>query len=106
MRTPLRAIQSYSQIVLEEEGKVLGPDCTAYLRKAISAAERMDQLIQDVLAFARLSRQEITLEPIDVDCLGREIVLERPELEPGKADFQIESPLPWRGGHPRDLTNV
>jgi len=104
MRTPLRAIQSYSQIVLEEEGKVLGPDCTGYLRKTISAAERMDQLIQDVLAFARLSRQEITLEPIDVEGLVREIVHERPELRPEKADIRIESPLPSVRGHAASLT--
>jgi PAS domain S-box-containing protein len=104
MRTPLRAIQSYSQLVLEEEGKKLGPDCTAYLRKAISAAERMDQLIQDVLAFARLSRQEITLEPIDVDGLVREIVHERPELQPDKADLRIESPLLRVSGHSASLT--
>jgi len=104
MRTPLRAIQSYSQIVLEEEGKKLGPDSTDYLRKAISAAERMDQLIQDVLAFARLSRREITLEPIDVDGLVREIVHERPELRPEKADIQIEGPLPGVCGHAASLT--
>ena len=104
MRTPLRAIQSYSQIVLEEEGRVLGPDCTGYLRKTISAAERMDQLIQDVLAFARLSRQEITLEPIDVEGLVREIVHERPELRPEKADIRIESPLPSVRGHAASLT--
>jgi PAS domain S-box-containing protein len=104
MRTPLRAIQSYSQMVLEEEAKKLSPDCTGYLRKAISAAERMDQLIQDVLAFARLSRQEITLEPIDVEGLVREIVQERPELQPGKADIRIESPLLGVRGHSASLT--
>jgi PAS domain S-box-containing protein len=104
MRTPLRAIQSYSQLVLQEEGNRLGTDCTGYLAKAISAAERMDQLIQDVLAFAKLSRQEITLEPIDVDKLLREIVQERPELQPGKADIRIESPLRKMSGHSASLT--
>jgi signal transduction histidine kinase len=104
MRTPLRAIQSYSQMVLEEEGKKLGPDCTSYLRKAIGAAERMDQLIQDVLAFASLSRHEITLQPIDVDKLVREIVQERPELQPHKADILIESPLLSVTGHSASLT--
>jgi len=104
MRTPLRAIQSYSQMVLQEEGKKLGTDCAAYLRKSIGAAQRMDQLIQDVLAFASLSRQEINLEPIDVDTLLREIVQERPELQPGKADIRIESPLLSVYGHSASLT--
>ena len=104
MRTPLRAIQSYSQMVLEEQGKNIGTDCTSYLRKSISAAERMDQLIQDVLAFTRLSRQEIVLEPLDVDKLVREIVHERPELQPARADILIESPLLGMFGHPASLT--
>jgi signal transduction histidine kinase len=64
----------------------------------------MDQLIQDVLAFARLSRQEITLEPIDVDTLLREIVQERPELQLARADIRIESPLRKMYGHPASLT--
>jgi PAS domain S-box-containing protein len=104
MRTPLRAIQSYSQLVLQEEGNKLGSDCAGFLRKTISAAERMDQLIQDVLAFAKLSRQEIRLEPIDVDRLLREIVQERPELQPGKVEIRIESPLRKMCGHSASLT--
>jgi PAS domain S-box-containing protein len=104
MRTPLRAIQSYSQMVLEEEGKNIGPDCTSYLRKAISAAQRMDQLIRDVLAFTRLSRQEILLEPLDVDRLVHEIVRERPELQPSNAEILIESPLRGVRGHAASLT--
>src|SRR5207302_1677742 len=86
MRTPLRAIQTYSQMVLVEDGGRISPSGIEYLKKAISAAERMDQLIQDVLAFTRLSRQEITLGPVDVDRLVRDIIGERPELQPAKAE--------------------
>jgi Bacteriophytochrome (light-regulated signal transduction histidine kinase) len=64
----------------------------------------MDQLIQDVLAFAKLSRQEITLQPIDVDMLVREIVQERPELQPEKAEIRVESPLHKMCGHSASLT--
>jgi PAS domain S-box-containing protein len=104
MRTPLRAIQSYSQIVLEEQSKNIGADCASYLQKSINAAQRMDQLIQDVLAFTRLSRQEIVLEPVEVDKLVREIVQERPELQPAKAEILIESPLRGMFGHTASLT--
>jgi len=104
MRTPLRAIQSFSQLVLEEDGKKISRDSTGYLRKAISSAERMDQLIQDVLAFARLSRHEVNLEPVDVEGLLKEIIQERPELQPNKADIRIESPLLKVQGHVASLT--
>jgi PAS domain S-box-containing protein len=104
MRTPLRAIQSFSQLVLEEDGKKISCDSTGYLRKVINSAERMDQLIQDVLAFAKLSRQEISLEPVDVDALLQEIIQERPELQPSKADIRIEGPLLKVRGHVASLT--
>jgi len=104
MRAPVRAIQSYSELVLADEGKKLAPTSVEYLQKAISAAERMDQLIQDVLAFTRLSRQEIAVVPVDVDRLVHDIIAERPELQPAKADIRVESPLLQVRGHAASLT--
>src|SRR5207244_343389 len=74
------------------------------LERAISAAERMDQLIQDVLAFTRLSRQEITLGPVDLDRLLRDIIEERPELHRAKDEIRVQSPLLQVRGHAASLT--
>jgi len=104
MRTPVRAIQSYSEMVLAEENGKLGASSLEYLKKAVSAAERMDQLIQDVLAFTRLSRQEITLGPVDVDRLVHDIIEERPELQPAKANIRVKGPLLPVKGHMASLT--
>jgi PAS domain S-box-containing protein len=104
MRAPVRAIQSYSELVLADEGGKLAPTSVEYLQKAVSAAERMDQLIQDVLAFTRLSRQEIAVVPVDVDRLVHDIIAERPELQPAKADIRVESPLLQVRGHAASLT--
>jgi signal transduction histidine kinase len=104
MRTPVRAIQSFSELVLAEERGQLKPSSVQYLEKAISAAERMDQLIQDVLGFTRLSRQEITFGAVDVDRLVRDIIEERPELQPAKADIRVQSPLLSVTGHAASLT--
>jgi PAS domain S-box-containing protein len=103
MRAPVRAIQSFTEIVLTENGPQLG-DSAEYLRKVISAAARMDRLIQDVLAFARLSRTEIKVVPLDVDKLVRDILHERPELQEPKADVQIEGRLQPMLGHDASLT--
>jgi PAS domain S-box-containing protein len=104
MRAPLRAIQSYSQMVLEENGANLGSDGTEFLKRVISAADRVDRLIQDVLAYTRLSRQEIVLQPVDVGRLIADIVQERPEFQPPKADIQTEGSLPPVLGHGVSLT--
>ncbi|MCI0745145.1 MAG: MASE1 domain-containing protein [Verrucomicrobia subdivision 3 bacterium] len=104
MRAPIRAIQGFSQIALTEFGEKVGPPATDYLKKVISAATRMDRLIQDVLTLSRLSRQEITLASIDVEKLIRDIISERPELQPPRADIEIVSPLPSMRGHMASLT--
>jgi len=104
MRAPVRAIQSYSEMVLADDEKKMTATSVDYLKKVVSAAERMDQLIQDVLAFTRLSREEIELGPVDVDSLVRDIIEERPELQRAKADIQVESPLLQVKGHAASLT--
>jgi PAS domain S-box-containing protein len=104
MRAPIRAIQSFTQIALDEFGQKTGPPATDYLRKVISAAGRLDRLIQDVLAFTRLSRQEIELQPVDVEKLLREIIAERPELQSPRAEVTVIAPILPVRGHEASLT--
>ena len=52
----------------------------------------------------RLSRQEIELESINVEKLLRDIIGERPEFQPPKAEIRIESPLLPVLGHDASLT--
>ena len=104
MRAPLRAIQSFSQLVLDDAGAKIGAEHSEYLKKVISAARRMDRLIVDVLAFAGLSRQKVTLEPLDAEKLILDIVRERPDLQPPRAEVAIERPLLPMLGHEACLT--
>lgn len=104
MRAPVRAIQSYTEMVQAQDRAKLSSNSVEYLQKVVSAAERMDQLIQDVLAFTRLSRQEIAIGPVDVDKLVRDIIAERPELQPARAEIRLDSPLLQVRGHAASLT--
>lgn len=104
MRAPLRAIQHFNHIVLEEMGENIGDEGKDYLRKAINSAERMDRLIEDVLAFGQLSRQNMQLEVVNVEKLLREIIHERPEFREPKAIVTIQSPLIPVLGHDASLT--
>src|SRR5579872_4367209 len=49
LRAPLRAIQSFSQIVLDDIGEKAGPSSTEFLKRVIAAAARMDRLVRDIL---------------------------------------------------------
>jgi signal transduction histidine kinase len=96
MRAPLRAIQSFTQIAIEECGENASP----FLDKVISAAVRLDRMIQEVLSYTRISRQEIRNERIDVNRLVLDIISERPELQPPRAEVIVKTPLlPMRGHH-------
>jgi PAS domain S-box-containing protein len=67
IRSPLRALIGMSQVLLEEyEGKALDRDGQVYLKGIVESARRMDQMTQDLLTYARLSQEEVVLEPLDV----------------------------------------
>lgn len=103
MRAPLRAIQSLSEIVVDDFG-AQAPGAVPLLQQVVGSANRLDRLIRDVLSFAQLSRTEIPLGPLDADALVREIVRERPEFRPPHADVAIEGRLEPVVGHVASLT--
>ena len=106
LRGPLRTIQGFAQLVLEDAAERLKPEEKDLLTKAIKAAHRLDRLIQDVLTYTRVSRQSVALDTVDVERLLRQIVDERPELRSPRAELDIESPLLPVRGHEASLTQV
>jgi PAS domain S-box-containing protein len=97
LRAPLRSIRGYTTIALEDHRDELGADALN-LEKVIQATNRMDHLIQDVLALSRVSRQQIVVEIVDVEKLIRGMIQERQELQPPRAQVEIQGPLlPVRG---------
>lgn len=104
MRAPLRAIQSFSQIVLEEAGERLQPVERDLLTKSANAASRLDRLIQDVLTYSRVVRGSVKLSNVDVDHLLNQIIEERPEFQPPNSDIEIQGPLQPVCGHEAYLT--
>jgi len=93
LRAPIRAIVSFTQLALEEYGKKVGRPATEYLEKAVSAAQRLDRLILDVLAFSMFFSQPLTPENVDLNQLVHDILLERPEWAAPKAEIKVEEPL-------------
>jgi len=64
LRTPLRAIDGFSRILLDEHASQLAPQVQRYLRLIRQSTQQMDHLIDDLLAFSRLGRQAITMEQV------------------------------------------
>lgn len=93
MRAPLRAMQSFAQILAEDCGDRIGHEGKDYIRRIIGASERMDRLIQDVLTYSRATRHEIDLGPVDVGALLDGIVESYPQFQPPQARIEIRRPL-------------
>jgi PAS domain S-box-containing protein len=93
MRAPLRAMTSFSLLLLQENGEKLDEQGRDYLRRIASAARRLDDLIHDVLTYSRMIRAEMILVPVDLDQLVRDIVQQYPSFSAERADIIIESPL-------------
>jgi signal transduction histidine kinase len=74
LRSPLRAISGYCQILQEEHAAGLDPEAGRLLERVRAAARRMSQLIDDLLELSRVSRAELQRERVDVSALAIEIV--------------------------------
>jgi signal transduction histidine kinase len=103
LRAPLRAVQSYLQIFLEDDAAKLEPEAVKLIESAIAAAQRMDGMVLDLLAFTRLSHEAMPVEPIDVEKLLAVICQDRPDFRPPKAELIIQSPLPQVMGNKASL---
>jgi PAS domain S-box-containing protein len=104
MRAPLRSIESFSQILVEDYGSTMEQPALDLLNRVVSAARRMDRLILDLLTFTRLSREPVVIETVDVEKLVREILPERADFQPSQADITIEGTLPRVMGNEASLT--
>ena len=95
MRAPLRAMQGYAQILLEDyPGKILDGTATEYLTRIARAAIRLDTFIQDVLTYARVLRGNAPLQPVDVGVLIRDLLDAHPEWDAPATQIDIQQPMP------------
>lgn len=93
LRAPLRAVNSYAQILEEDQSDQLNEDGKAMLKNIKNNGQKMGRLIDDLLAFSRLGRQEIKRAQVNMNELTAAVVEELNKLFPNHASIQI-SPLP------------
>ena len=74
LRAPLRAIDGYSQVLLEDWQERMDADGKRYLTLVREASQRMGQLIDDLLRLARVSRAQLKRETIDLSALAQTVV--------------------------------
>ena len=103
MRAPLRAMQGFAQFLVDECGPV-SDKSRDYVRRIRTAADRMDQLIQDGLNYSRIMRGHLPLAPVDVAALMRGILETYPAFQPPYAEIEIQGAIPPVNGNESALT--
>jgi PAS domain S-box-containing protein len=105
LRAPLRGMQVYSQALLEDFSTSLPSEAAGYLQRIYSNAVRLDRMVSDLLAYGRVVRAEVRLEPIDASRLIRHIVEQYPNLQDADADIDLQ-PLHEVMAHEPSLTQA
>jgi PAS domain S-box-containing protein len=94
LRAPLRSIDGFSQVLLEEYASALDAEGHGHLERIRAAAQRMGNLIDDMIMLSRISRAELKREELDVTALVAHLADALRQGEPDRAvTFAIEPGL-------------
>ena len=73
LRSPLRAQQSFAQILLDDYHSALDEEGRDYAERIVASALRLDMLVHDLLAYSRLSRSELKFGQVDLGKLVEDV---------------------------------
>jgi len=98
LRAPLRAINGFSQALLEDYGSTLPPDGQSLLARVRESATRMGRMIDDLLVLSRLGRKQLDIGPVDLASIAQAVVREQRQADPGRAVDVVVGSLPTAVG--------
>jgi light-regulated signal transduction histidine kinase (bacteriophytochrome) len=106
LRAPLRAIDGFSRIVLEDYGSALAPEGKAYLKLVRDNTRQMGQLVDDLLAFAHLGRQALSKHRVDSGTMVRRCLEAMAKEQEGRQMEIVIGDLPSCNADPALLKQV
>jgi len=107
LRAPLRAMQGFSKALLEDYGDALDDLGRDYAGRIVSSAARLDELIQDLLIYSRIGRDETRREAVPLSPLVSDsLQLFSGTIDKTRAVVEVDEPLPTVIGHRTLLAQV
>jgi PAS domain S-box-containing protein len=104
LRAPLRAMKGFADVVIQEAAGRLTPEERDYLGRIAEASGKMDTLVGSLLAYSRLSRDTLVVEPLDLAALiGETLLRMNSELDKRNPEIIVEAGIPDVLGHPASL---
>jgi signal transduction histidine kinase len=106
LRAPLRAVNGFAGIVLEDFGAQLPEEGRRHLERIRDGGQRMGELIDDLLLFSRLNRQIVNRQTVDTARLAQNAIEELKPLQDGRRIEIKLGELPACNGDPALLKQV
>ncbi len=98
LRAPLRGIDGFSHVLLEEYSENIDDKGKDYLKRIRAGAQKMDRLIDDLLKLSRLSRSEMRYDTVDMSACAIEITEDLRQIDPDrKVEFVISTDISAHG---------
>lgn len=98
LRAPLRTMTGFSDFLMEDYGDKLDEEGKELLERIKAAGAKMNALIEDILSLSRISRQEMSIEEVDLGDMARAFVEELKRTQPERpVDIRIQENLKTRG---------
>lgn len=107
LRAPLRSMQGFSRVLIEDCASALDETGHRYLDKIKTSSEFMDKMILDLLAFGRTARSEIQSKTVEVETAWKAALYQcANQIEQTKAQIDTNPPLLAVCAHEATLTQI
>jgi signal transduction histidine kinase len=105
LRAPLRAISGFAEALNDEYGKQLDGGAREYLQEVMSAAGRLNNLVQDLLEYGRVGRMSLPLASLQLETAINDARRQLESLPPGTISVNVPADV-CVCGYPQLLVQV
>ncbi|MEG4535316.1 CHASE3 domain-containing protein [Microcoleus sp. D2_18a_D3] len=107
LRAPLRGMQGLAEALLEDYRDILDELGQEYAQQIVNSGQQLEELIEDLLAYSRLSRTDLSLQVLDLESAVVEaIAMVKADAKSSHAQIIVQSPLPAVIAHRVTLIQV
>ena len=107
LRAPLRGMQGLAEALLEDYRDLLDELGQEYAQQIVNSGQQLEELIQDLLAYSRLSRTDLSLQVLDLEsAVAEAIAMVQADAKSRQAQIRVQSPLPAVIAHRVTLVQV
>ena len=107
LRAPLRGMQGLAEALLEDYRDLLDEIGQEYAQQIVNSGQQLEELIQDLLAYSRLSRTDLSLQVLELEsAVAEAIAMVQADAKSRHAQISVRSPLPAVIAHRVTLVQV